>query len=255
MHMTQSNLAERGITPESEATAPFVGPESGLSAAQAVQRLAEDGPNALLGGQRRSMLSIAVETVREPMFLLLLAAGTLYLVFGDMQEGLTLFGFVVVTVALTLYQEGKTERAVEALRDLTSPRALVIRDGQPQRIAGRDVVRGDLLKLSEGDRVPADALLVTADGVQADESVLTGEAVPVGKRVALPDELAAAAKPADTARVAPGGDELPAVYAGTLIVQGHALARVTATGARSEIGRIGTALGTVENERSPRQSA
>ncbi|RFC39892.1 MAG: Ca2+-transporting ATPase [Candidatus Nitrotoga sp. CP45] len=252
MHTTQSDLAERGMAPESE-TAPVVGPESGLSAAQVAQRLAEDGPNALPGGQRRSLLSIAIKTVREPMFLLLLAAGTLYLVFGDMQEGLTLFGFVVVTVALTLYQEGKTERAIEALRDLTSPRALVIRDGQPQRIAGRDVVRGDLLKLSEGDRVPADALLVTAEGVRVDESLLTGEAVPVGKRVALPDELAAAAKPADTARVAPGGDELPAVYAGTLIVQGHALARVTATGERSEIGHIGTALGTVANERSPLQ--
>ena len=187
------------MAPESEVTAPVVGPESGLSVAQAAQRLAEDGPNALPGGQRRSLLSIAAETVREPMFLLLLAAGTLYLVFGDLQEGLTLFGFVVVTVALTLYQEGKTERAIEALRDLTSPRALVIRDGQPQRIAGRDVVRGDLLKLSEGDRVPADALLVSADGVRADESLLTGEAVPVGKRVARPDELTAAAKPADTA--------------------------------------------------------
>jgi len=114
------------------------------------------------------------------MFLLLLAAGTLYLVFGDLQEGLTLFGFVVVTVALTLYQEGKTERAIEALRDLTSPRALVVRDGKPQRIAGCDVVCGDLLKLSEGNRVPADALLVFADGVRADESLLTGEAVPVG---------------------------------------------------------------------------
>ncbi|MEO7939320.1 MAG: cation-translocating P-type ATPase, partial [Burkholderiaceae bacterium] len=125
--------------------------------------------------------------------------------------------------------------------------------GLPQRIAGRDVVRGDLLKLSEGDRVPADALLVSADGVRADESLLTGEAVPVSKRVALPDELTVAEKPADTARVAPGGDDLPAVYAGTLIVQGHALARVTATGARSEIGRIGIALGTVENERSPLQ--
>ncbi len=227
-----------------------LGAASGLSASQAAQRLAADGPNALPGGQRRSLLSIAVGTMREPMFLLLLAAATLYMVFGDLQEGLTLFAFVVVTVALTLYQEGKTERAIEALRDLTSPRALVIRDGQPQRIAGRDLVRGDLLKLSEGDRVPADALLMTADGVRVDESLLTGEAVPVGKRVALPDELAAAATPG-TARVVPGGDELAVVYAGTLMVQGHALAQVTATGERSEIGRIGTALGTVENEPSP----
>jgi Ca2+-transporting ATPase len=225
----------------------------GLSAVQAAHRLAEDGPNALPEGQRRSLLSIAVETIREPMFLLLLAAGTLYMVFGDLQEGLTLFGFVLVTVALTLYQEGKTERAIEALRDLTSPRALVIRDGQPQRIAGRDVVKGDLLKLSEGDRVPADALLVVADGVRADESLLTGEAMPVGKRVAEPGELDAAAQTAGQDRIAPGGDDLPGLYAGTLIVQGHALALVTATGAHSEIGRIGTALGTVEQERSPLQ--
>ena len=257
MPTTQADFAELGTASQSEVRAHAVGPKSGMSAAQAAQRLADEGPNALPGGQRRSLLSIAVETVREPMFLLLLAAGTLYMVFGDLQEGLTLFGFVVVTVALTLYQEGKTERAIEALRDLTSPRALVIRDGQPQRIAGRDVVRGDLLKLSEGDRVPADAVLVSADGVRADESLLTGEAVPVGKRMAQPNELAAqesaVARPADTARVALGGDDLPAVYAGTLIVQGHALARVTATGARSEIGRIGTALGAVENERSPLQ--
>ena len=255
MNKTHAASPTRGAAPE---IAPSHALESGLSTAQAAQRFAEDGPNALPGGQHRSLLSITLETVREPMFLLLLAAGTLYMVFGDLQEGLTLFGFVVVTLALTLYQEGKTERAIEALRDLTSPRALVIRDGQPVRIAGRDVVRGDLLKLSEGDRVPADALLVTCDGVRVDESLLTGEAVPVGKRVASPDERAAAAKPikaapADSVRVAPGGDDLPAVYAGTLLVQGQALAQVTATGARSEIGRIGTALGKVENERSPLQ--
>ena len=145
--------------------------QRGLSGAQAAQRLASDGPNALPGGQRRTLLAIAGETVREPMFLLLLAAGTLYLLFGDLQEGLTLFGFVLVTLGLTLVQEGRTERAIEALRDLTSPRALVIRDGRSQRIAGRDVVRGDLLQLHEGDRVPADAGLLSADALRVDESL------------------------------------------------------------------------------------
>jgi Ca2+-transporting ATPase len=227
--------------------------DTGLSAAEAARRLTEEGPNALPGGERRTLLSIALETTREPMFLLLLAAGTLYLVLGDLQEGLTLFGFVLVTLTLTLVQEGRTERAIEALRDLTSPRALVIRDGTPQRIAGRDVVRGDLLKLSEGDRVPADAWLVSADGVRADESLLTGESVPVGKRLASAAELQAVADGVGHARIAPGGDDQPIVYAGTLIVQGHALARVAATGARSEIGRIGTALGTVAAERTPLQ--
>ena len=227
--------------------------DTGLSNAEAVQRLAADGPNALPGGHRRTLLSIALETVREPMFLLLLAAGTLYLLFGDLQEGLTLFGFVLVTLGLTLYQEGQTERAIEALRDLTSPRALVIRDGQPQRIAGRDVVRGDLLQLNEGDRVPADGVLVSADGLRVDESLLTGEAVPVGKLAAAPNARGLDAVQTTASPARPGGDELPTVYAGTLIVQGHGLARVTATGALSEIGRIGTALGTMVVERSPLQ--
>lgn len=234
-------------TPAPDPASPL---EGGLSDAQAAQRLIEDGPNALPGGRRRSLLSIALATVREPMFLLLLGAATLYLLLGEPQEGATLLGFVAVTLGLTLYQEGKTERAIEALRDLTSPRALVIRGGRAQRIAGREVVRGDLLKLSEGDRVPADALLLTADGVRVDESLLTGESVPVGKRSAQPDEQAAAEA---SARGAPGGDENPAVYAGTLIVQGNALARVMATGARSEIGRIGASLSHWLDERSPLQ--
>lgn len=230
---------------EDDASPPSL--TTGLSAAQAAQRLHEDGPNALPGGTGRSLWAIAAQTLREPMFLLLLVAGALYLLFGDLQEGLTLMGFVLITLGLTLFQEGKTERAIEALRGLTSPRALVVRDGVAQRIEGHEVVCGDLLKLSEGDRVPADALLVSAQGVSADESLLTGESVPVSKRAARADEWA------DPARAAPGGDDQPDVQAGTLIVQGHATARVTATGARSAIGRIGTALGTVPTERSPLQ--
>jgi len=227
--------------------------QAGLSAAQAAARLAEDGPNALAGGQRRTLLAIAIGMLREPMFLLLLAAATLYLVFGSLQEGLTLLAFVIITLGLTLYQEGKTERAIEALRDLTSPRALVIRDGQPQRIAGAEVVRGDLLQLSEGDRVAADAWLLSADGLHCDESLLTGEAVPVNKRAATAAEQREG-QPGDAKAAArPGGDDQPRVYAGTLIVQGHALAQVSATGARSAIGRIGTALGGEDSGPSPLQ--
>ncbi|WP_020508387.1 HAD-IC family P-type ATPase [Lamprocystis purpurea] len=215
----------------------------GLTAAAAAERLTEDGPNALPGGQRRSLLTIVWETAREPMFLLLLTAGTLYLIFGELQEGLILFGFVLVTLSLTLYQEGKTERAIEALRDLTSPRALVLRDGAAQRIAGREVVRDDLVMLVEGDRVPADTVLVAGSGLQVDESLLTGEAVPVTKVIAT----------GETPAARPGGDDTPFVYSGTLVVAGQGTARVTATGPRSEIGRIGTALGTLKPERSPLQ--
>lgn len=215
----------------------------GLTPAQAAQRLLSEGPNALPGDQRRTLRSIARETLQEPMFMLLLAAGSLYLMLGDRQEGIILFGLVLVVLALTLYQEGKTERAMAALRDLTSPRALVLREGRAQRIPGQDVVRGDILMLAEGDRVAADAVLLSGNDVLVDESLLTGEAMPVNK--------VAAAHPADTMPRSAGGDNLEFLYSGTLLVKGHGVARVMATGPRSEIGRIGTALETLTSERSP----
>jgi P-type Ca2+ transporter type 2C len=234
------------------AASPLTEP-AGLGAAVAAARLAAEGPNELPGGERRRWAWIVVDTARQPMFLLLLAAGALYVAIGDWREGLTLFGFVLVSLGLTLFQEGRTERAIRALRDLTSPRALVVRDGVPWRIAGREVVRGDLLKLAEGDRVPADALLLAAEAVRVDESLLTGESVAVGKRAATPAERAAADRDAAAASGAPGGDDRPWVSAGTLLVQGQALARVTATGGRSAIGRIGAALGTLAPGPTPLQ--
>ncbi len=215
--------------------------DEGLTTTQAAQRLRQDGPNALPGEQGRSLRAIVRETLQEPMFMLLMAAGSLYLVLGDLHEGLILFGLVLVVLALTLYQEGKTEHALAALRELSSPRALVLRDGQAQRIAGADVVRGDILLLAEGDRIAADALLLSGSEVQVDESLLTGESVPVAK---LADPAGA-------------GDPQAALFSGTLLVNGHGTARVTATGARSEIGRIGTALQSLTSERSPlkRQTA
>lgn len=211
------------------------GAVNGLSSAQAAQRLQQDGPNALPGAQRRALRSIVRETLQEPMFMLLLTAAVLYLLLGELQEGLVLFGLVLVVLALTLYQEGKTEHALAALRDLSSPRALVVRNGQAQRVAGRDVVCGDILLLAEGDRVPADAILLSGSDVQVDESLLTGEALPVSKR-------------SDP----PGTDEQQArLFSGTLLVKGHGSARVCATGARSEIGRIGAALETLTGEASP----
>lgn len=220
---------------------PVASPPQGLSADAAAERLRADGPNVLDNGRRRTWIAIALETAREPMFALLLAAGALYLALGDLREGLTLLGCVLATLGLTLFQEGRTERAIEALRELSSPRALVIRDGQSQRIAGQEVVVGDLLLLSEGDRIPADAVLIDGQGLQVDESLLTGEAVPVRKH--------AAADASPPAR--PGGDDSPSLFASTLVVQGQGMARVTATGPRSEVGRIGQALDRLASEPSP----
>lgn len=216
----------------------------GLSAEEAAERLRAEGPNALPELERRTGLRIVLEVVREPMFALLLGAGVLYLLLGSRGEALVLFAFACFSVAIAVIQEGRSERVLEALRDLTSPRALVIRDGEQIRIPGREVVRGDLLVLAEGDRVPADALLISGDETRADESLLTGESVPVRKRVASAE--AAAQPPA--AEAAPGGDDLPFVFSGTLIVTGGGLAVVTATGPRSEIGKIGHAVTRIEPE-------
>ena len=210
----------------------------GLSEEEASRRLQEEGYNELPSTKRRSIFAIAFEVVREPMFLLLIAAGAIYLVLGDIREAVMLLGFVFVVMGITLYQERKTERALEALRDLSSPRALVIRDGRQKRIPGREVVREDFIILSEGDRVPADAALLSCVNLSVDESLLTGESVPVLKSSC--DGTVEMARP--------GGDDLPFVYSGTLVIQGFGIARVRATGMNTEIGKIGQALQTIEPE-------
>ena len=216
---------------------------TGLSEKEAAERLKEEGYNELPSAKKRDVLAIALEVLRQPMFILLVAAGTIYLVLGSMGEALMLLSFVFVVMGITIYQERKTERALEALRHLSSPRALVIRGGEQKRIAGREVVRGDILILTEGDRVSADAVLLSCNDLSVDESLLTGESVAVRKIVW--DGVMAA--------VRPGGDDLPFVYSGTLVLQGQGIARVQATGIRTEIGKIGKTMQAVEPETAPLQ--
>lgn len=215
----------------------------GLTEREAADRLRADGPNEIPTGKQRTFFAIALGVVREPMFLLLVAGGTIYFLLGDVHEALMLLGFVFIVMGITLYQERKTERALEALRDLSSPRALVIRDGKPRRIPGREVVTGDVIALSEGDRVPADALLLWCIGMSVDESLLTGESVPVRK----------APWDGGSEPGRPGGDDLPSVYSGTLVVKGQGVARVLSTGLRTELGKIGKALRTIADEQTPLQ--
>ncbi len=229
-------------TPELPARVDVVRP-SGLTEEEAARRLAREGPNELPASKRRGPFRIALEVVKEPMFLLLIACGSLYLLLGDVGEAFLLLGFVFVIVGITFVQERKTERALDALRDLASPRALVVRNGEKRRIAGREVVRGDVLLLSEGDRVPADAVVRGATSLSVDEALLTGESVPVGK------QPAAGAAPA----AAPGGDDTPFVFSGTLVVKGQGVAEVVAVGAATEMGKIGRALAVLEPEDTPLQ--
>jgi Ca2+-transporting ATPase len=210
----------------------------GLNEEQVLERLARDGYNELPSTKKRSFVHTLLEIVREPMFILLIVCGLLYLFLGDIEEAIMLLGFVFVIIAITLFQEQKTERALEALRDLSSPRALVIRDGQQQRIAGREVVQDDIVLIAEGDRVPADAALLTQTNLSVDESLLTGESVPVRKRE----------WDGTQSMERPGGDNLPFVYSGTLAVKGQGIVQVLSTGPRTEIGKIGKALQILEPE-------
>ena len=227
------------VTPRVRASSPLVHPEEGISETEATTRLQRHGYNELASAKTRSALAIASGVVREPRFVLLVICGAIYFLLGNRQEALMLLGFVFVVMGITLFQENKAERALEALRDLASPRARVIRDGEPRSIPGREVVPGDIVLVAEGDRVPADAALIESTNLTVDESLLTGESVPVQKQRG---DISKNVVPQ------PGGDNLPFIFSGSLVVQGKGMARVVSTGAGTAIGRIGKALVAIEPE-------
>lgn len=218
----------------------------GLSGDEARRRLAEHGPNTIDERERRSLAGTLREIAREPMFLLLLVAAAIYLLVGEPGEGLLLGGFALLTVGLVIFQQRRGERALDALRELAAPQAQVLREGRVQRIAVREIVPGDWIVLGEGERVAADAVLRQAQALTVDESLLTGESVPVRK---CPSH----APLVEAATDRPGGDDLPQVFAGTLITAGHGLAEVCATGRQTQMGRIGAALATIEPAATPLQ--
>lgn len=226
--VTHGTSAENLYTPDAMARSAV-----GLTGEQAARQLATDGPNELPGSGPRSLPSIARHVLSEPMFLLLIAASAIYLVLGDLREAIVLSASMVVVIVITIMQERRTEHALARLRDLSSPRALVVRDGVQQRIAGRDVVVGDIILLREGDRVPADGIVLAATAMGVDESILTGESLPVDKQPG------------------PEQDERSRVFSGALISHGFGTAKVTATGARTEMGKIGRSLTTLESEPTP----
>lgn len=218
-----------------------------LTSKEASSLLAKNGFNELPASNEKNYpLRILLRTIREPMFLLLIICAILYLAFGSAEEALLLFGFVLIIITITFYQENKSERALLALQNLSSPRAFVIRDGKGQRISGREVVVNDIIVVNEGDRVPADSVLIIDEGLLMNESILTGESMNVSKKEA--DNFY------DIASVtAPGGSDLPFLYSGTYVVQGKGVAKVLATGINTEIGKIGKNLKTIEKERTALQ--
>jgi Ca2+-transporting ATPase len=204
---------------------------SGLSTDEASRRLAKFGFNELPASKPKNIWRIAAEVMREPMFLLLIACGILYMMLGKVGEGAVLLSSTVFIISITFYQYRKTERALEALRSLASPRALVIRDGLELRIPGRELVPDDVVVLHEGDRVPADAFILASNHLCVDESLLTGESLPVEKSAS-----------ADLS------DELRNVFSGTLVVSGTARVCITHTGLRTRFGSIGKSLESITQD-------
>lgn len=204
--------------------------KQGLSSAEASIRLKKLGYNELPSAKPRTIWTIALEVLKEPMFVLLLSCAGLYVLLSDYGEGLFMFSSILLMIAITFYQSQKTERALEALKSLASPRALVVRDGEKIKIAGKDVVPGDIIILNEGDRVPADGTLLTSTHLNIDESMLTGESLPV-----LKSELS---------------DSQNKIFSGTLVVQGYGVFEVTATGSQTEFGKIGRALDAIESDQT-----
>ncbi len=234
----KANAGATGVTTLEDKSQDL--PKHGLTTAEASARLEADGPNELPHTGQRSILRIALEVLREPMLALLLSGGVAYLLLGDLTEALILLAFAIFSIAVTVTQEARTEHVLDALRDLSAPRALVIRDGVRIRIDGRHVVRDDLIVLEQGDRIAADGVLIDAADLQTDEALLTGESLPVSKAFVTGS--------ADDGAHRPGGEGQPYVYSGSLVARGSGIARVLATGPRSEIGKIGQSLAILETE-------
>lgn len=207
---------------------------SGLKTAQVRERLIQYGRNALPGSEPKSLMTLIFKVIREPMFLMLLIAGFIYLVLGDRAEAAFLLIFVFVVIGITLAQEHKTQRALESLRDLSAPRALVIRDGKEIRISSQEVVPGDVMVLHEGDRIAADAQLVQGQ-LSVDESLLTGESVSVDKTA--------------------GSMEACSLFASTVVTKGVGLAIVQTTGVATAVGHIGQSLALTDETPSGLQHA
>ncbi|MEO8040842.1 MAG: cation-translocating P-type ATPase, partial [Betaproteobacteria bacterium] len=212
------------------------------------RRRERDGPNELPDPQQRGALRTVLAVASEPMFLLLLACGAIYMVLGNAEEALMLLGFVFVVIGISFVQQQRSARSLRALRDLSSPQALVLRDGLTRRVAARELVVGDVVLLAEGDRVPADVVLLDCSNLAVDESLLTGESAPVIK------QSVTEARAAD-GNAASAADDAAATqaYSGTLVTRGTAQARVLATGERSALGRIGRSLADIVVETTPVQ--
>jgi magnesium-transporting ATPase (P-type) len=216
-----------------------VDPDAGLARDEVARRRERWGPNELPESAGRSLLVIVLHQFKSPLIYLLLGAAIVALALGETSDSIVIAVVVLVNAVIGAYQEGRAERAINALRRMAGQRAQVIRDGREEVVDARDVVPGDVLALAAGDAVAADARLVDGASLQVAEAALTGESMPVGKDVEPVEHDAALA------------DRRSMTYAGTHVTGGRGRAVVVATGVASEIGRIASMAGTSRPPRTP----
>ncbi|HLN89735.1 MAG TPA: cation-transporting P-type ATPase [Candidatus Binatia bacterium] len=221
-----------------------VNPGKGLTDQEAAFRLSQWGKNSLVEEREIRFLGILREEITEPMILLLIAVGVLYSILGSLTDALTIIVIIIILVLAEVWNEYRAKQSISALKQLAPPMALVVRNGQPVEVQTTLLVPGDILLLKVGQRVPADARLLEAYGLEVDESSLTGESFPVGKDASL-------VLPSET-RIT---DQTNMLFTGTVVTRGRAKAIVTATGIHSELGRVAGITKAVKEPKTALQLA
>ena len=216
-------------------------PQEGLTSAEVKQLREQYGKNELNPEKKETFIKKVFEILREPMFLLLIAASVIYFILGEARDGAIMLVFVVGIISIDIIQEWKTDKTLRALKNLSAPRVTVIRNGTEIEVESQELVPGDVMLLFEGVKIPADGIILRSSDLRADESTLTGEAEGVWKTPYTRETIDGEYWRKDTC------------YAGTLVTQGTALVRVTKTGAATEYGKIGMAVAEVEEEKTPLQ--
>jgi magnesium-transporting ATPase (P-type) len=225
--------------PAGQVLAALASSPSGLAAAEAARRLAQDGPNSLPEPPRQSALRRLLLQFHNLLIYVLLASAAITLLLGHTVDAAVILGVVIANAAIGFVQEGKAEQALDSIRRMVAPRAAILRDGRRTTLPAEQVVRGDIVLLEAGDRVPADLRLIHASSLRIEEAPLTGESVPA--------EKSTAATPPD----APLGDRDGMAHSGCFVAAGQGRGVVVATGTDTELGRISTLLGSVERAQTP----
>lgn len=213
----------------------------GLSEEQAKQALTRYGPNRLVSGKKKNVCVLFFSQFKNLLIIILLASTGISVLMGEMTEAIAIIVIVFLNAVLGFVQEYRTERTLEAMKELAAPEATVLRNGCSRLIPADELVPGDIILLRAGSRVPADALLLECAELAADESLITGESVPVNKKAAANMEIA------------PGPNRSDMVYMGTILTKGRGTARIIGTGMDTEMGKIAGMLHTIEDDATPLQ--